>query len=252
MAKKPTNIDPDELNPPRRGEEPESDEEILRGHPAQGDEPEPEPEPEPNDRVPEKKSVKVRIGETEFDADPAMAALLQQQQSMIEELKATRAAPAPAPKEEDDSEDFDQDAFYADPAKFIAEKVNKAVSKAREDMTNEYGVDQRRRDFWGTFYSKHDDLTSDKDVVETVVNANWDSLKNLPPATAMDKIAEMSRERLLAIAKRFGKGTGEGNRTVVEGEGNRDTPRGRGGDSPKVMRLSDIIKARQAKRSGAA
>ena len=130
--------------------------------------------------------------------------------------------------------------------------TNQAVAllkkNVREEITNEltsqYRRDKGETEFWTDFYKDHDDLKADDDLVRTTLQSHMAELADLPVKKAAAKLAELTRDRIL----RYTNGTTpKGKKAVTEGASQPSG--GKKVEQPsKPLTLSDIIRARKAKR----
>lgn len=170
----------------------------------------------------------------EFDA-------LQQKLARLEgENAALRAPKQPAQKpQEPDWEEL----LFTDPKNAVA-LIKKSI---RDELTNEltttYKKDQGEKQFWDDFYKDHGDLKDDDDLVRTTLNKHLGELADLPVKKASEKLAELTRDRIM----RYTNTTKGGKKAVTEGAG-QPSPVKKAPEPNKVVTLSDIIKARRAKR----
>lgn len=158
---------------------------------------------------------------------------------------------APPPKEEPPpkvEEEIQWDKLLFENPK---EAVAKLRSSIKEEVTNSlrdsYTQDQNTRQFWTGFFDKYPELKVDKDLVEVTLHANISSLGNLKVEDAADKLAELTRDRILRYS---GKHSENGVRKKPQAEGaNPPRPRGKREEPAKPITLSQIIKARRAQKT---
>ena len=232
MARRPRS-DPGAGGFPEHGEElPTEDPPIGGGDPGDEDDNPPELEPKP-DPVAELRAEMTRMQLTHAEE---MATLRRT-------IPPIEPKPAPVPEQGPDYKNL----LFTDPAEAVRLIKAEAVKEARDAMTAAYMKDQGTRKFWDGFYDKHKDLKDDHDLVELVLNSSLSSLANIPVAQAMEKLADLTRDRIL----RYSGGVKQkGKKTFSEGN---SPPRARGEPSAEaeVTSLGDIIKARRQRRSKA-
>lgn len=152
----------------------------------------------------------------------------------------TAAAPAAPPPEVD----WDK-LLFENPKEALrihGEQVGKDVEKR---LTERYQRDQGTQRFWTDFYAKHADLKSDGDLVQATLEANFEALASLPVDKAIDRVAQLTRDRISRYSKKATRKTPQ-----VEGAGS-PMPRP---TSPTTLAdaipksLSDSIRRRRAAR----
>lgn len=182
-------------------------------------------------------------------------------QTEMETLKRThkeemdtlrRAIPPVTPKEQPKppagkETDWDN-LMFTNPKEAVALIKKEAVAEAKADLRAEYQQDQGTKKFWDGFYETHKDLKEDHDLVEVTLNSNLAALAGMPVPQAMEKLADLTRERLLRYS---GGVKPKGKKAVVEGSGG-PTPRPKIESEETVTSLTDIIRSRRAKRATAA
>lgn len=167
-------------------------------------------------------------------------------QSQLDTLMATNYQPDPEPEPEPNSTpDQDEEMaelMYTDPKEY----TRRLTESIREDLKTEYSQDQQQRQFWSDFYSKHEDLNRSRDhaIVLAVMEQNMSALKGMDQEAASDKLAELTREKILAIASSFGaKSPKTKSETLESGPG--PTPAPEPEPEPNVHSLSQSIKERR-------
>lgn len=182
--------------------------------------------------------------------DPALKAVQDQLARVQQELDSTRRQiPPPQPKPQVLEEEPDWDKLlYDDPKKAMQLHGEMIARKVTQDLTTRYERDKGTDKFWSNFYAKHDDLKKDDDLVKVLLQANLPTLANIPVDEAMDKLADLTRDRILRYS---GGRAPSGKKARAEGaeppSAKRPEP-----DTNKPTSLSDIIKARRSKRATAA
>lgn len=224
------------------------------GFPAHGD-----PAPEDGDPPREPGEGDEDEGETETEeeendppkpVDPALKAVQDQLAATQRELdNVRRQIPPPQPKFQQQEEEPDWDKLlYDDPKKAMQLHGEMIARRVTQDLTTRYERDKGTDKFWNNFYEKHKDLKPDDDLVKVLLQANLASLANIPVDEAMDKLADLTRDRILRYS---GGRAPSGKKVRVEGaeppSSKKPEP-----DTNKPTSLSDIIKARRTKRATAA
>jgi hypothetical protein len=222
------------------------DEDVLSGFPSHGDpllvdppaDPapaDPAPAPAPNDEL---RTLRERLDRTENE---------------LNQLR--RATPPPvvksvAPPNPDDEVDWDQE-FFTSPKKALAKHKELVRKEITQDLESRYQRDRSTQVFWDDFYEKHKDLKTDHDLVDLTLKSNLAEMSAMPVAKAMERLADLTRERILRYS---GNAKPRTPKAKVEGASN---PAGgsRPAASPtenKVMSISELIRVRKDTRRRAA
>ena len=225
------------------GNPPAEDNQTLQGFPQDGDEyidniddtdvGDPDPEPD------------------EPDEDP-LAGLTRQVEALRRDNEALKKQIPPAqPKPAGDPpKDTDwNNLLFTDPKEAVKQIKKEAREEITRELRGEYTRNESQRAFWRKFYTKNKDLRQDHDLVELTLNGNLGELANIPVETAMERLGDLTRQRILRYTGKAA--SNRGNKARVEGSGAPTPPRQTEEDNEPV-RLSDIIKARRAKRASAA
>lgn len=225
------------------------DEAIMSGFPGDGDQlntrqaDPPENDP-PVDPPPPVDPVVKQLQE--------MQAKLDRQAEEITQLR--RATPPPAVKEPqapaDDDIDWDQE-FFASPKKALARHAEIVEKKVTDRLTAAYGRDRSTQAFWDQFYGKHPDLKTDHDLVDITLKSNLGEMSSMSVDKAMERLADLTRERILRYAGNNGKPRAP--KPKAEGASSSG-----GGGKPtkptedKIMSITDIINRNKDRRRRAA
>lgn len=195
----------------------------------------------PDEQVAEPEAAKPAKPErdlaAEFDAMQRELARLQGENAALR---------TPKPKVVQQPEPDWEDLLFTDP-KAAVSLIKKTIrDELTSELTTTYKRDQGEKAFWDDFYKAHDDLKDDDDLVRATLNKNLSDLADLPVKKAAEKLAELTRERIMRYTGNNPKG---GKKAVTEGAG-QPTKGKVEPEKPKVVTLSDIIRARRAKRNG--
>jgi hypothetical protein len=137
--------------------------------------------------------------------------------------------------------------LYADPEKTLQLHGEMIEKRVTQRLKAEYQQEQNRNKFWEQFYSSHGDLRAHEDMVEMVLGRNMVNLANMRSADAMDKLADLTRQRIMQLS-----GKRPRKKAIAEGGGppsRRAAPAKQ--DEASVSSISDFIKQRRAnKRKG--
>jgi hypothetical protein len=159
-------------------------------------------------------------------------------------------APAPAPRNPDPEPDWEKELF-ANPAETLRKHGEMVAKKVSDQLRAEYQRDRGTTQFWDRFYAKHPDLKEDHDLVEVTLNSNLSALANIRVEDAYEKLADLTRERILRYT---GKAVRKGPKARAEGSGGSPTsPPPATPPQAEVTSLSDLLRTRRAnRRAGAA
>lgn len=160
------------------------------------------------------------------------------------QLRTQRDKKEETPKEKEKEPEWGK-ALFEDPENTIAALRKSIREEITKDLRTDYQTDQNQRQFWNGFFERHPDLRPDRDLVEVTMHANMDKLGNLAVEEASDKLAELTRERILRYS-----GADDGRK------GGKKKPLAEGANPPRKaaeqkkpegpVTLSQIIKARRA------
>ena len=169
-------------------------------------------------------------------------AAMQQKLARLEGENAALRQPKakPAPVQEPDWEEL----LFTDTKQAVSLLKKSIRDEITSELTSTYKRDQGERDFWGDFYKSNDDLKADDDLVKATLQKHLAELADLPVAKASERLAELTRERIMRYTGQAPKG---GKKAVTEGAG-QPTPGKKAPEPQKAVTLSDIIRARRAKR----
>lgn len=121
--------------------------------------------------------------------------------------------------DDDDEGDVDELEMFSDPKKFVKKLTENLTKQITQQIRGEYSADQGQKTFWANFYRRNDDLEEHDFIVRAVLNDNLNELKEVEVGEASKRLAELTRERLLEIAKKVTKGKSKKNGTHIEGSG---------------------------------
>ena len=164
------------------------------------------------------------------------------------DLRRMIPPPAPPRPNEGEEEEVDWDELiFSNPKEAMrlhGDQIRKSVTR---ELRAEYQRDTGTRDFWSDFNRANPDLKAERDLVELTMNANMAQLANLPVSDAIEKLADLTRQRI----SRYSGTRARRGRAVAEGGASS----GRG--TPSVDRrperpatLSDVLRKRRAARQG--
>ena len=137
--------------------------------------------------------------------------------------------------------------LFTEPEKALTRLRQEVGQEIEEKLTRRYNQDQNTQRFWTDFDTKYPDLQSDRDLVEMTMNSNMGTLANIPVEKAMEKLAELTRDRI----SRYTKARPQGRRPFAEGAG-PPMPQRQQQQEEAPPSLSDIVRRRRAARQNRA
>lgn len=183
----------------------------------------------------------------------AMQARLDAQEAELQHLR--RATPPPIPKpapmnpNPDDEIDWDQELFTS-PKKALARHGELIEKRITEKLESRYQRDRSTQVFWDQFYDKHPDLKPDHDLVDITLKSNLAEMGSMPVDKAMDRLADLTRDRILRYA---GGAKPRNPKAKVEGAGGTSQSKPKpAGQEEKILSITDIIRRNKDKRRKAA
>jgi len=175
---------------------------------------------------------------------------LRREMQEVRRMPPANNPPPEPPVDEYASIDWEKELF-ANPGATLKKHGDMVARQVEGRLRSEYQRDQGTATFWSNFYSQHPDLKEDHDLVEVTLNKNLADLANIPVDKAYVRLAELTRDRIMRYA---GSAAKPRKRPKVEGG-----PGPRGGQPPvtapdegNVTSLSELLRARRAKRRGTA
>lgn len=223
---------------------------AMDGFPEHGDafegaDPQPQPDPSPQPQPQPDANVDLRARLDRLERDNADLRRL---------IPPASPASSPSPSQASNPEDIDWDKeLFANPKEALKKHGDMVAKKVTEQLRAEYQKDRGTQQFWDRFYEKHPDLRQDHDLVEVTLNSNIGDLANIRVEDAYQKLADLTRERILRYA-----GGAARKRPKAQVEGGSGTPAAPSPPAPPkgdegIVSLSDMIRARrERRRAGAA
>jgi hypothetical protein len=137
----------------------------------------------------------------------------------------------------------------------ITEKVVAPVQKQQQDYQQQQALDR----FWRDFQGANKDLADDMDIVQAIASQHVGELTKLDTAAASTKLAELSRAKVIEIAKRHTKRETTSPRSTVESPSvpGLTAARAQGAaeegepENPKYRGLSGVLRQRAENRRAA-
>lgn len=162
--------------------------------------------------------------------------------SQVAAMNQPKVTPGPAePAEKIDWEDL----MFKDPAKYHELLTQSITNNIESKLTNKYQQAEGEKDFWNGFYKDNDDLKDDKFLVDAVLKANMTELAPMTVKEAGKRLAELTRAEIMRYTGNKLPSTRK--KAVTEGS-QPPSPGKKEPEVEKVTTLSDLIKARRAKR----
>lgn len=161
-----------------------------------------------------------------------------------------RAIPPAEPNrgdEVEDETDWDE-LLFSDPKEALRRHGEAVAERVKSELRAEYTKEQGTTRFWSDFDKAHADLKGDRDLVEMTLAKNMAELANLPVPQAIDRLADLTRTRIMGYTGRTSDR--KRSRAVTEGAA---PPRTVAAPTEKsnVTTLGDLLKARRNRRRGA-
>lgn len=174
----------------------------------------------------------IEVPEDVADAIQAREADYQRQISkMGQELGSYRRQSEPEPKPEVSPQDEDME-FFTSPSQAVAKRLKEAEERAYRRLQEDLQREKSRERWWGKFYSDNSDLKDHQDVVEFVVQKNYEDLKDLDQANAHKEIA--SRVNQFLGRKPATTTRSLNDRQVVTERSSQPAPQGRRQSAPEA------------------
>lgn len=160
-----------------------------------------------------------------------------------------RAIPPAEPRREEvveDDTDWDE-LLFSDPKEALRRHGEAVAERVKTELRAEYTKEQGTTKFWTDFDKAHGDLKGDRDLVEMTLGKNMAELANLPVPQAIDRLADLTRDRIMGYTRRTSDR--KRSRAVAEGAA---PPRTVAASTEKsnVTTLGDLLKARRNRRRG--
>lgn len=169
-----------------------------------------------------------------------------------ENERLRRSIPPPAPvSHQPQSDPFDEvdweTELYRDPKETLRRYGEIVEQRVERRLTAKYQQERGQSKFWEDFYRENKDLKKDHDLVQATLQSNMSALANIPVPEAMEKLADLTRERIMRYS-----GKTSGRKARIEGN-DPPQPRPQPREERTVVTLGDIIRnRREARRKGQA
>ena len=183
------------------------------------DDPKPDPQPpaiqggpggDPPAEAPAPKLVTVKHGGREIQVPEDVATAWQEREREFDQRLGKQGAELGelrkrwqgvesqvAPRPERPADDLET-TWFENPRKAF----DRIKQEVRQEITEEYRVDQARRTFWDGFDRENPDLRDDRWVAEAVLQEHMDSLGALPVAKARESLADLTRKKILGLTRK--------------------------------------------------
>jgi hypothetical protein len=151
---------------------------------------------------PAPKQGKIKIGSQVFESpEEAIAYAEEMERTLLQKDAFDQGRLAAEPKplavepEKDEFDDIESELFEK-PKSAIQKIYNKAKEDAKKEMRSEDAKQAEIKNTWDGFYSSNSDLASQREVVDYVLQKNWNTLGHLPVEKSLKMLAEKTREFL--------------------------------------------------------
>lgn len=212
--------------------EPSIDPESVKALMGEG---EPQAEPVENSGEPQAESASketFRIGTQEFSSlDEAMkyAAKLELEKAERDAYELGKQEVQPQQELEPPKksiEDEIQDLLFDDPAEALRRYKEHITSEIKTSIKTETTAEQEKAAAWNSFYEENPDLTEHKELVDFVLEKNWDKLGTLEAKQGLTELAKMTKGMLQKVAQsQIPKEVLEDKKVVVtQASGEKTTP----------------------------
>jgi len=164
---------------------------------------------------------RVKIGSREFDLTPEVAeAIAAREQEFVKQagqvtdaIKSLREAGRQPARAQQTSQvvspddifsglDLDTD-LYSDPKKVLGQFADRLSQRITTQLTGAYQARETEKTFWDTFYKENSDLVGDEMIVNAVLSANYNTLKDVKAGEAKNQLAELVRAETIRISKKI-------------------------------------------------
>jgi hypothetical protein len=168
------------------------------------------------------------IGDQKFDSiEQAMNYAQGLEREKLErdayELGKQEAQPKAEPEANPDAEFYKKisDLMFENPGEAIRMIEERAVQKAESTITQKSEAQRTQEQTWNKFYDGNKDLVAHKDIVDFILERNWDTLGPMQPERALQKLAELTRTKINEVVKsvRPEEVLPEGNTNVTQATG---------------------------------
>lgn len=174
---------------------------------------------------------------------------LARQERELEELRKRTPPPTPkdpAPRPQADDFNWDEELFR-NPRKTLEKHGQMVAEQVTKQLTSQYQRDRGTQKFWEEFYEKHPDLKQDHDLIEVTLNSNLSKLATMQVPDAIERLAELTRDRIL----RYAGGAAKSRTPRARAEGAKGTVSPtppKEPEAPKILSISEILRKRKDDR----
>lgn len=146
-------------------------------------------------------AAKIRIGSQEFTSyDDAMKYAQDLELTVLQTDAYNQGKEAATPKASEPPvptiEDTIQDELFTNPKEALQKYKQHILETVKADIQKEAKRDADVKAVWNDFYSQNADLANHAEVVQYVVQKNWNEIANIPLPKAAAIVAERSRQML--------------------------------------------------------
>lgn len=136
-------------------------------------------------------------------------------------------------------------------AELIQEQTYQRVASEYEKREKARAQQEALDRFFDGFYRKNDDLREDEWVVKGVMSEHFDELADLPTVKAQEKLADLTRERIIKLTRKVKVSEPDNPRSragLSEPASGERPPRPTRSEDDGPKSLGDVIKARAEAR----
>lgn len=176
------------------------------------DDPPDEPDPNaPDPNAPATRRIVINGVATEVPEEVAQQIEAERQAYEAERTRLHQENERMASKPDEPSEpvqtpdDFDEQ-FWVNPRQAVQSLLAEERKQIEQDMEEKYRKTEAQKEFWNDFYQKYPELKNDSDIVEMILNKNYNELSQLEVPKAMEELATRASKRIGTQLKNSGGG----------------------------------------------
>jgi vacuolar-type H+-ATPase subunit I/STV1 len=168
----------------------------------------------------------VEVTEAVADAIHAREADYQRQISkMGTELGQLRKQPEKVSEQPAEFTQEDDLEFFQSPTKAVEKRLREAEERAYQRIQADNARQKAQEQYWGKFYSDNKDLAEHEEVVQFLVQKNFEELKDLTPAESQRELANKAKAFL---------GRPQGGKPLPKGPAHSERPSNPTPSAPKA------------------
>jgi hypothetical protein len=145
------------------------------------------------------KQGKIRIGTEVFETrEEAIQYAEELQRTIMQKDAYEQGKLAAQPKQEETAKEKDffeelEGEIFENPREAMRKLHAKVSEDTRRQIQQEQQAEQTKRETWNSFYSANSDLATQKEVVDYVLQKNWNEIGHLPGDKGLRILAEKTR-----------------------------------------------------------